>query len=57
MIKKALDLGINFFDNSNCYRKGYSEIFNGNSFKKYVKNRADIVVAPNIRVNEGGLSK
>ena len=57
MIKKALDLGINFFDTANCYGKGSSETFIGNSFKKYVKNRKDIVVATKVRVNEGGLSK
>ena len=57
MIKKALDLGINFFDTANCYGKGSSERFIGNSFKKYVKNREDIVVATKVRVNEGGLSK
>ena len=57
MIKKALDLGINFFDTANCYGKGSSETFIGNSFKKFVKNRADIVVATKVRVNEGGLSK
>ena len=57
MIKKALDLGINFFDTANCYGKGSSETFIGNSFKKYVKNRSDIVVATKVRVNEGGLTK
>ena len=57
MIKKALDLGINFFDTANCYGKGSSETFIGNSFKKFVKNRKDIVVATKVRMNEGGLSK
>ena len=57
MIKKALDLGINFFDTANCYGKGTSETFIGNSFKKYVKNRSDIVVATKVRWNEGALSK
>ena len=57
MIKKALDLGINFFDTANCYGKGSSETFIGNSFKKFVKDRKDIVVATKVRVNEGGLSK
>ena len=57
IIKKALELGINFFDTANCYGKGSSETFIGNSFKKYVKNRSDIVVATKVRVNEGGLSK
>ena len=57
IIKRALELGINFFDTANCYNKGTSEVFIGNSFKKYVKNRSDIVVATKVRVNEGGLSR
>ena len=46
-----------FFDTANIYGFGSSETFIGNSFKKYVKNRSDIVVATKVRVNEGGLSK
>jgi aryl-alcohol dehydrogenase-like predicted oxidoreductase len=57
MIKKALDLGINFFDTANCYSNGTSEIFIGNSFKKLVKNRKDIIVATKVFMNEGKLSK
>ena len=57
MIKKALDLGINFFDTANCYANGTSEVFIGNSFKKFVKDRKDIVVATKVRWNEGQLSK
>ena len=57
MIKKALDLGINFFDTANCYSNGTSEIFIGNSFKKLVKNRSDIIVATKVFMNEGKLSK
>ena len=57
IIKKALDLGINFFDTANCYGAGTSEKFIGNSFKKFVKNRKDIVVATKVRWNEGQLSK
>ena len=57
MIKKALDLGINFFDTANTYSQGTSEIFIGNSFKKFVKNRKDIVVATKVFFNEGKLSK
>jgi aryl-alcohol dehydrogenase-like predicted oxidoreductase len=57
MIKRALELGINFFDTANCYGKGTSETFIGNSFKKFVKNRSDIVVATKVRFNEGALSK
>ena len=57
MIKKALDLGINFFDTANCYARGTSETFIGNSFKKYVKNRKDIIVATKVRFNKDALSK
>ena len=57
MIKKALDLGINFFDTANVYSDGSSETFIGNSFKKFVKNRKDIVVATKVYNNEGRLSK
>jgi len=57
MIKRALDLGINFFDTANCYADGTSETFIGNSFKKFVKSRKDIVVATKVRWNEGQLSK
>jgi len=57
IIKKALDLGINFFDTANCYANGTSEVFIGNSFKKFVKDRKDIVVATKVRWNEGQLSK
>jgi len=57
IIKRALELGINFFDTANGYGKGTSEIFIGNSFKKYVKNRSDIIVATKVFWNEGKLSK
>ena len=57
MIKRALDLGINFFDTANGYGKGTSEIYVGNSFKKFVKNRKDIVVATKVFFNPGLLSK
>ena len=57
IIKKALDLGINFFDTANCYNGGTSEKYIGNAFKKYVKKREDIVVATKVYFNEGCLSK
>ena len=57
LIKKALDLGINFFDTANIYGNGTSETFIGNSFKKFVKNRSDIIVATKVYNNEGRLSK
>jgi len=57
MIKRALELGINFFDTANTYGNGSSETFIGNSFKKLVKNRKDIIVATKVYNNEGKLSK
>ena len=57
MIKRALELGINFFDTANIYGKGSSETFVGNSFKKLVKDRKDIIVATKVYFNEGCLSK
>ena len=57
IIKRSLELGINFFDTANGYSKGTSEIFIGNSFKKFVKNRSDIIVATKVFFNEGKLSK
>ena len=48
MIKRALDLGINFFDTANVYSNGTSETYIGNSFKKFVKNRKDIIVATKV---------
>ena len=57
IIKRALELGINFFDTANIYGKGSSETFIGNSFKQFVKNRSDIIVATKVYFNEGCLSK
>ena len=57
MIKRALELGINFFDTANTYGDGSSETFIGNSFKKLVKDRKDIIVATKVYNNEGRLSK
>ena len=57
MIKKALDLGKNFFGTANEYSDGTSEIFILNSFKKFVKGRKDIIVAIKVFFNEGKLSK
>jgi len=62
IVKRALDLGINFFDTANCYSMGNSEEFLGRALKDYVK-RDDVVVATKvfIRMKEGpngqGLSR
>lgn len=62
VIKKALDLGINFFDTANCYGLGSSEGVLGRALKDYAK-REDIVLATKLSVqmretpNGSGLSR
>jgi len=62
VIKKALDLGVNFFDTANLYTYGESEIILGKALKKYA-NRDRIVVATKVWCqmhegpNGGGLSR
>lgn len=47
IIKKALDIGINFFDTANVYSLGTSEIYMGNALRAYAK-REEIVIATKI---------
>ncbi|MGY5343407.1 aldo/keto reductase [Paenibacillus glucanolyticus] len=62
IIKKALELGINFFDTANVYSLGHSEEIVGRALKDYA-NRDEIVLATKIngRMHEGpngaGLSR
>ncbi|WP_026564877.1 aldo/keto reductase [Bacillus sp. UNC41MFS5] len=62
IIKKALDLGINFFDTANVYSMGTSEEFLGRALKDYA-NRDEVVIATKLhgRMHEGpngaGLSR
>lgn len=56
MVKRALDLGINFFDTANIYASGTSEIYLGNAIKKFAK-REDVIIATKVYFNEGKLSK
>lgn len=62
IIKKALELGINFFDTANVYSMGTSEEIVGRALKDYT-NRDEIVLATKIhgRMHEGpngaGLSR
>ncbi|SEN74462.1 aldo/keto reductase [Paenibacillus sp. OV219] len=62
VIKRALDLGINFFDTANVYGGGSSEEIVGRALKDYA-NRDEIVIATKVffRMNEGpngaGLSR
>ena len=60
--KKALDLGINFFDTADTYSTGESEVITGKWLTKYAK-RDDLVIASKIfnpmgtGANAGGLSR
>lgn len=62
IIKKALELGINFFDTANVYAEGTSEEIVGSALKDYA-NRDEIVIATKIhgRMHQGpngaGLSR
>jgi 1-deoxyxylulose-5-phosphate synthase len=48
IIKKALDLGINFFDTANVYAKGNSEVILGRALKDFAK-RDEVVIATKVR--------
>src|SRR5699024_5262437 len=54
IIKKARDLGINFFDTANVYSIGTSEEYLGRALKDYVK-REEVVIATKVhgRMHEG----
>jgi 1-deoxyxylulose-5-phosphate synthase len=62
IIKKALDLGVNFFDTANVYSMGTSEEFLGRALRDYA-NRDEVVLATKVhgRMHEGpngaGLSR
>jgi aryl-alcohol dehydrogenase-like predicted oxidoreductase len=62
IIKRAVELGINFFDTANCYSFGTSEEYLGRALKEYTK-RDETVIATKvfIRMGEGpnrqGLSR
>jgi aryl-alcohol dehydrogenase-like predicted oxidoreductase len=47
IVKKALDLGINFFDTANVYSLGTSEEYLGKALKEYA-NRDEIVIATKV---------
>lgn len=62
IIKKALELGINFFDTANVYSIGRSEEILGKALKDYA-NRDEVVIATKVHgkmhegPNGGGLSR
>ncbi|OMD60649.1 oxidoreductase [Paenibacillus odorifer] len=62
IIKKALELGINFFDTANVYSDGLSEEFLGRAIKDFA-NRDEVVLATKVHYpmhdgrNSAGLSR
>lgn len=55
IIKRSLDLGINFFDTANTYSAGTSEEYLGKAIGKLVR-REDVVIASKVYFNDGHLS-
>ena len=56
LVKRALDLGINFFDTANIYSAGTSEEYLGRAVKNNVP-RDQVLIATKVYFNEGKLSK
>jgi len=56
LVKRALDLGINFFDTANVYSSGTSEEYLGRAIKNNVA-RDKVVLATKVYFNEGKLTK
>lgn len=56
IVRRALELGINFFDTANCYSAGTSEEYLGRAIKNNAA-RKDVVLASKVYFNEGKLSK
>lgn len=56
LVKRALELGINFFDTANTYSAGTSEEYLGCAIKNNV-SRDKVVLATKVYFNEGKLTK
>ena len=56
VIKRALDLGINFIDTANCYAAGTSEEYIGRALRDLGVKRDEVVLASKVYFNEGRLS-
>lgn len=54
IVKKALDMGINFFDIDIAYQSGTSEQYLGRALKNYT-NREDVVAATKLHHIEGAV--
>jgi 1-deoxyxylulose-5-phosphate synthase len=63
IVRKALDLGINFFDTANVYSNGESEQILGRALKHFGVKREDVVIATKVfgpmgkGPNDSGLSR
>lgn len=44
VVKKALDLGINFFDTANCYSHGTSEEYLGQALKNNIARDIECII-------------
>jgi 1-deoxyxylulose-5-phosphate synthase len=62
-IKRALELGINFFDTANVYSNGRSEEIVGKALRDFAASRDEVVIATKVyfdmsdKPNDGGLSR
>ena len=54
IIKRAVELGINFFDAANVYSLGVSEEITGRVLKDLFKGRDEYVVATKVCLTMGG---
>lgn len=63
IIKRALELGINFFDTANAYNNGMSEVFLGRALRDFAASRDQVVIATKVffevgdSPNDRGLSR
>jgi aryl-alcohol dehydrogenase-like predicted oxidoreductase len=57
IIKRGLDLGVNFFDTANVYSFGTSEEYLGRALKNNGDPRDKVVIASKVFFNEGQLSR
>ncbi|WP_186365779.1 aldo/keto reductase [Enorma burkinafasonensis] len=57
VIKRALELGVNFIDTANCYAHGTSEEYIGRALRELGVARDRVVLASKVFFNEGGLSR
>jgi aryl-alcohol dehydrogenase-like predicted oxidoreductase len=51
IVKRALELGVNFFDTAEAYQNGEAELALGRAFKKLDVQREKIVVSTKLAMN------